>query len=140
MEGKKHPLRADRIRHLPKEGWSWIDRRFLREKAAELDRDSILLYFFLAAVADKHGLSFFSDVAVAGRLRMTESSLERARGELERRDLIAYTKPLYQVLSIAHFPSRPTRRDAEPALIQDFFSELAARLSTRGSSGKGGAP
>jgi hypothetical protein len=129
MEGKKHPLRADRVRRLPKEGWSWIDRRFLREKAPELDRDSILLYFFLAAVADKHGLSFFSDVAVAGRLRMTESSLERARGELERRDLIAYAKPLYQVLSIARSEALPPRCVSEPVLIKDFFSELAARLS-----------
>lgn len=128
MEGKKHLLRADRIRRLPKEGWSWIDRRFLREKAPELDRDSILLYFFLAAVADKHGLSFFSDVAVAGRLRMMESSLERARGELERRDLIAYEKPFYQVLSIASEPPSP-RRQSEPAPIKDFFSELAARLA-----------
>jgi hypothetical protein len=140
MEGKKHPLRVDRIRRLPKEGWSWIDRRFLREKAPELDRDSILLYFFLAAVADKHGLSFFSDVAVAGRLRMTESSLERARGELERRDLIAYAKPLYQVLSIARSEALPSRRESESVPIKDFFSELAARLSARDSSGKGGSP
>ena len=58
MDAKKHLLRRDRIRHLPKEGWSWIDRRFVREKARDLDRDSILLYFFLAAVGDKHGLSF----------------------------------------------------------------------------------
>jgi hypothetical protein len=140
MEGKKHPLRADRIRRLPKEGWSWIDRRFIREKAPELDRDSILLYFFLAAVADKHGLSFFSDVAVAGRLRMTESSLERARGELERRDLIAYAKPLYQVLSIRHSTCAPARSDCEPTGIQDFLSELAVRVSARDHSGKGGSP
>ena len=90
MDAKKHLLRRDRIRHLPKEGWSWIDRRFVREKARDLDRDSILLYFFLAAVGDKHGLSFFSDVTIAGRLRMTEASLQRARVELERHDLIAY--------------------------------------------------
>jgi hypothetical protein len=128
MEEKKHLLRADRIRRLPKEGWSWIDRRFLRERAPDLDRDSILLYFFLAAVADKHGLSFFGDAAVAGRLRMTEGSLERARVELERRDLIAYEKPLYQVLSIASEPL-PPRRQSEPALLKDFLSELAARLS-----------
>lgn len=58
MSPKKHPLRKERLRHPPREGWSWIDRRFLREKAPALDRDAILLYFFLAAVSDKDGLSY----------------------------------------------------------------------------------
>jgi hypothetical protein len=133
MDAKKHLLRRDRIRQLPKEGWSWIDRRFVREKALDLDRDSILLYFFLAAVGDKHGLSFFSDITIAGRLRMTGVSLERARVELERHDLIAYEKPLYQVLSIAESFFPPQRRESEPTLIEDLFRELAGRIS----SGKG---
>jgi hypothetical protein len=139
MDPKKHLLRRDRIRRLPKEGWSWIDRRFLREKAPDLDRDSILLYFFLAAASDKDGLSFFSDLSIAGRLRMTEGSLERSRVELERHDLIAYEKPLYQVLSIAEPFSPPPRRESEPSLIQDLFRELAGRLSAdnTSSSGKG---
>lgn len=129
MDPKKHLLRRDRIRRLPKEGWSWIDRRFLREKAPDLDRDAILLYFFLAAVGDKHGLSFWSDVTVAGRLRMTETSLERARGELESCDLIAYEKPLYQVLSLPDSFSLPARRGSEPTLLSDLFRELARTVS-----------
>ena len=44
-----------RLRHPPKTGWSWVDRRFVREHMAHLSRDAVLLYFFLAAVADKHG-------------------------------------------------------------------------------------
>lgn len=134
MDPKKHLLRPDRIRRLPKEGWSWIDRRFLRQKAPDLDRDSILLYFFLAAVGDKHGLSYFSDVTIAGRLRTTEASLERARVELEHRDLIAYEKPLYQVLSIAESFCPPPKRESEPTLIQDLFRELAGRLSADGTA------
>ena len=138
---EKHLLRRDRLRRLPKEGWSWIDRRFLREKAPELERDSILLYFFLAAVADKHGLSFFSDVAVAGRLRMTEAALERAREVLLDQDLIAYEKPLYQVLSLAETFSPPARRESEPTLIGELFRELASRLpiEKRGPSNAGGS-
>ena len=137
MDPKKHLLRRERIRHLPKEGWSWIDRRFLREKAPDLDRDSIVLYFFLAAVGDKHGLSYFSDVTIAGRLRMTEASLERAREELVRHDLIAYEKPLYQVLSIAESFSPPPRRESEPTLIQDLFRGLAGRFSAENTSASG---
>ena len=50
-----------RLRRPPKTGWSWVDRRFLREHTAHLSRDAVLLYFFLCAVADKHGLSFYGD-------------------------------------------------------------------------------
>ena len=50
-----------RLRHPPQTGWSWVDRRFIREHAAHLSHDAVLLYFFLCAVADKHGLSFYGD-------------------------------------------------------------------------------
>ena len=38
---------------------------------AHLSREAVLLYFFLAAVADKHGLSFYADGTLATLLRMT---------------------------------------------------------------------
>jgi hypothetical protein len=50
-------LVAARLRRPPATGWSWVDRRFVREHMADLSREAVLLYFFLAAVADKHGLS-----------------------------------------------------------------------------------
>lgn len=58
---KKRLLVVDRVRHPPREGFSWVDRRFLREYAERLTGDAILLYFFLTAVSDKDGLSFYSD-------------------------------------------------------------------------------
>jgi hypothetical protein len=60
----------------------------------------VLLYLFLAAVADRHGLSFYSDHALTSRLRLTQPVLERARQQLLDRDLIAYQLPLVQVLSL----------------------------------------
>jgi hypothetical protein len=126
------------LRRLPKEGWSWIDRRFLREKACELDRDAILLYFFLATVGDKDGLSFWSDATIAGRLRMTEAALEHARWELERRDLIAYEKPLYQVLSVPDSISSPPTRRSEPTLLAEIFRKLAGPADK--APGKGRSP
>ena len=53
---KKQLLVADRVRRVPHEGFSWIDRCFLRDYAERLTGDAIMLYFFLAAVSDKRGL------------------------------------------------------------------------------------
>jgi hypothetical protein len=100
-----------RLRRPPKSGWSWIDRRFVREHAAHLSRDAVLLYFFLTAVADKHGLSFYADGTLATLLRMTLPAFIQARSELLDRDLIAHETRFTQVLSL---PSPGQRRRCEP--------------------------
>jgi hypothetical protein len=96
----KQILVPDRVRRPPREGWSWVDRRFLREHAARLSRDAIALYLFLAAVSDQNGLSFYSDPSTAIRLRMSEQAVVAARDELLAADLVAYRAPLTQVLSL----------------------------------------
>ena len=98
----KQVLVPDRVRRPPTAGWSWIDRRFLRERAPRLTHEAIVLYFFLAAVSDKDGLSFYGDASIAVRLRMTEAAVVRARDELVAEDLVAYRAPLVQVLSLPH--------------------------------------
>ena len=100
-----------RLRNPPKTGWSWVDRRFLREHAAHLSRDAMLLYFFLTAVADKHGVSFYGDGTLATLLRMTLPALIQARNELLDRDLIAHETRFTQVLSL---PPPGQRRRCEP--------------------------
>jgi len=97
---QKHILVLDRVRRPPADGWSWIDRRFLREHAPRLSHEAIFLYFFLAAVSDKHGLSFYGDATIALRLRMAEAVVVRARDDLVAADLVAYRAPLAQVLSL----------------------------------------
>lgn len=97
---QKQVLVPNRIRRVPQDGFSWIDRRFLREHASALSRDALLLYFFLAAVSDQNGLSFWSDTSTAVRLRLTEMDIVHAREELLASDLIAFSAPLTQVLSI----------------------------------------
>jgi hypothetical protein len=96
----KQVLLPDRVRRPPSDGWSWIDRRFLREHAPRLSHEAILLYFFLVAVSDKDGLSFYGDASIAVRLRMGEMAVVRARDELVAADLLAYRAPLAQVLSL----------------------------------------
>lgn len=104
---KKQILIKDRVRCVPGEGFSWIDRRFLRDYAERLSGDAIALYFFLAAVSDKHGLSFYSDPTIAARLRMRETAVVAAREELVVQDLVAHQPPLTQVLSLP--PARVAR-------------------------------
>ena len=96
----KRILVPDRLRRHPTTGWSWIDGRFVREHMAHLSREAVLLYFFLSAVADVNGLSFYGDGTVATRLRMPLTALLQARDELLAYDLIAHEPPLTQVLSM----------------------------------------
>jgi hypothetical protein len=107
----KRILVPDRLRRPPTTGWSWMDGRFLREHMDHLSREAVLLYFFLVAVGDQHGLSFYGDGTLATRLRMSLPSLLQARDELLAYDLIAHEPPLTQVLSL---PARCQRRRAEP--------------------------
>jgi hypothetical protein len=100
-----------RLRRPPKTGWSWVDRRFMREHAAHLSRDAVLLYFFLCAVANKHGLSFYGDGTVATLVRISLPALIAARDELLARDLIAHEMRFTQVLSL---PPAGQRRSCEP--------------------------
>ena len=97
---QKPILVAARLRRPPATGWSWMDRRFVREHMAHLSQEAVLLYFFLAAVADKHGLSFYGDGTLATLLRMTLPALIQARHELLDRDLIAHEVRFTQVLSL----------------------------------------
>ena len=122
----KHILVAQRLRQPPATGWSWVDRRFLREHGDALSREAMLLYLFLAAVADRHGLSFYSDHTLTSRLRLSQPVLEKAREELLDRDLIAHQLPLVQVLSL---PAPGVRRRPEPGqgLIRlgELFRQIA---------------
>src|SRR5580658_6527623 len=96
LQVEKRPPVPHRVRRPPADGFSWVDRRFVQIHAASLSREAILLYFFLAAVSDKDGLSFWGDVKTGGRLKLETSAIVHARDELVRRDLIAYVAPLAQ--------------------------------------------
>jgi hypothetical protein len=97
---QKPILIPSRLRRPPATGWSWVDRRFVREHMAYLSREAVLLYFFLSAVADKNGLSFYGDGTLVIQLRMTLPTLLEARDELLARDLIAHETRWTQVLSL----------------------------------------
>lgn len=108
---RKLILVPSRLRRPPATGWSWVDRRFFREHMAYLSREAVLLYYCLCDTADRHGLSFYSDVTLAGSLRISLPALTQARDELLARDLIAHEVRFTQVLSL--LPLRQ-RRPGEP--------------------------
>lgn len=107
---QKRILNSNRIRIIPKQGFSWIDRRFLRDGFAEtLSGPELLLYWFLCSVADQHGLSFYSDRRIGLILKLLPTSIDQARRGLIRNDLIRYHAPLYQVLSLPEIPQGPCK-------------------------------
>ena len=96
----KHLLRADRQRQIPP-GFSWVDHRLIRHAhLSRCDHSAWALYLFLVTVGDVQGLSYYSDAAIGRHLKMEPLQLAAARQQLERADLIAYRKPLYQVLAL----------------------------------------
>jgi hypothetical protein len=64
------------------------------------DHSAWALYLFLASVADADGLSYYSDASLMRRLKMDSVSLSASRQQLVQAGLVAYEKPLYQVLSL----------------------------------------
>ncbi len=115
-----------RLRRPPQTGWSWVDRRFLREHAAHVSRDAALLYFFLCAVANKHGLSFYGDGTIAALVRISLPALIAARDELLARDLIAHESRFTQVLSL---PPAGQRRSSEPGQGLMALGEILRRAA-----------
>jgi len=118
---EKHLLVSDRVRRPPAEGFSWVERRFLRDFASRLSGDAVFLYLFLAAVSDRQGLSFYSDATLAVRLRIREEAVVAARDDLVIHDLVAYQAPLTQVLSLP----RPRVERGGPAALRALMHTLA---------------
>src|SRR5262245_41437544 len=97
---KKRLIRPDRVRQVP-QGFNWVDHRLVRHNYIErCNCTELALYLFLVTVSDADGLSYYSDQSVCRRLKLSPAELAAARSALQQADLIAYQKPLYQVLSL----------------------------------------
>lgn len=97
---EKHLIRSDRLRVVPSQ-FSWVDHRLVRDgHISKVSCEALALYLFLVTVSDSEGVSFWSDRSLLRRLNMNESWLKTARAELHDADLVAYERPLYQVLSL----------------------------------------
>ena len=114
----KTPLNLQRIRKVPTQ-FSWIDHRLVRDR--HIDRCShaaAAMYLFLVTVGDGQGLSYYADRSIMQRLAMDQKTLTTARDKLVAAGLIAWKKPLYQVLSLQPDTVRRSGTDTPMSLGQ----------------------
>ena len=129
----KHPLRPERLRQVPS-GFSWVDHRLIRhEHLRGCSSVAWALYLFLVTVADVQGLSYYSDSAISRHLNIDGRALAAARAELLKADLVAYRKPLYQVLALPEGASKMS----QPEPIRCGQPQSAAELLRRALEGSG---
>lgn len=104
----KSPVCPERIRKVPGQ-FSWLDQRLVSEHYIDrCTHGAAALYLFLVTVADARGLSYYADHTLCRRLAMDECDLVRYRRQLIDLGLVAYRKPLCQVLAIEADAPRQT--------------------------------
>lgn len=109
----KKLLRPDRLRQIPPH-FSWVDHQLIRQhRLRDCDLSAWALYLFLVTVADAQGLSYYSDGALTRALKVDGLELSKARRQLIDAQLIAYQKPLYQVLGLVQRSTAFAERGAE---------------------------
>jgi hypothetical protein len=96
----KRVLCPQRLRRVPRQ-FSWIDHRLVRDRhIVGRSAQALALYLFLVTVADGSGLSYYGDQRICQLLPLDGAALAAARKELIAAGLIAYQRPLYQVLAL----------------------------------------
>lgn len=130
----KRLIRPERLRRVP-EGFNWVDHRLVSQHfITRCDRSALALYLFLVTVSDVQGLSYYSDAAIGRRLKMDPLELAAARQQLVRADLIAYQKPLYQVLALDASPTSATpaqERSGREQSVADVLRRLLEQGGTK---------
>ena len=116
---EKTPVLKKRVRKVPK-SFSWIDHRLVSDKHIEnISHAAGMLYLFLVCVGDEKGLSYYGDQSLMEKLGMDRDMLETARADLIRKGLIAWQKPLYQVLCLGS--EKKIRRKGSPMGLGDIL-------------------
>jgi len=124
----KRVLRKDRLRRVPPQ-FSWIDHRLVRDRhISRNSANALALYLFLVTVADGQGLSYYADATICRLLPLDAAALGRARQELIANQLIAYQRPLYQVLALGPSQAPPPQSSPRPQ------SSSRSQSSSSGSS------
>jgi hypothetical protein len=131
----KRPISLAKLRRVPPQ-FSWVDQRLVRDHYIDqLSPQACALYLFLVTVADAQGLSYYADPSLGQRLSLSGTELSQARQALITRGLVAYQRPLYQVLALDAAPSGVTPgavlgvTDAAPVDIQAVFARIWEVLS-----------
>ena len=131
----KRPISPAKLRRVPQQ-FSWVDQRLVRERSiAQLSPPACALSLFLITGADAQGLSFYADRSLCQRWSMPHEGLHQARQALIPLGLVAYQRPLYQVLALDAAPREATpsastvAADDEPVDIKAVFARIWEVLS-----------
>ena len=119
----KTPVLPQRVRKIPP-GFSWIDHRLVRDRHMDLlSHAASTLYLFLVCVGDDKGLSYYGDASVMSRVSMDLPALEHARKELMDHELIAWLRPVYQVLDLEPVDSPENRSNGPIMSLGDILTK-----------------
>lgn len=100
MITRKHVLCEERTRQVPAQ-FSWVDHRLVRDGfCRRCQPEELALYLLLITVGDADGLSYYGDEGLAKLIGVPVGRIADIRLGLIRADLIAYHRPLYQVLEL----------------------------------------
>ena len=123
----KRVLCRQRLRRVPCR-FSWIDHRLVRDRhICRCSANALALYLFLVTVGDADGLSYYSDGTIGQLLSMDPIALARARQELIGASLVAYEKPLYQVLSLEDPAPVPRQPSQGPARLGQLLFDMLGK-------------
>ncbi len=128
--------RPDRLRTMDRP-FGWAPCRLV--SSGLLPRLSLAakaLYLGLCLVADRRGLSYWSDRRLEALLGLDTAELQHAREELVHYDLLAFDGRLYQLLSLPAATSRSraspaspsSAKPAEPKQVAAILATLMAKL------------
>jgi hypothetical protein len=118
---QKKLLRPERLRRVPAQ-FSWLDHRLVRDnRLAGCGPSASALYLVLVTVADAQGLSYYSEASLARLIGLTPDQVILARQQLLQADLIAYQKPLYQVLSLEATGARTNETRSAGQLLRQLL-------------------
>ena len=130
----KRVLRPERLRQVPA-GFGWVDHRLVRcGFVSRCDHAGLALYLFLITVADAQGLSYYSDGAICRRLRMEPRQLTAVRQQLVQAQLVAYQKPLYQVLALDSTGDKAEERAGKLQSTADILRRVLEGTQDTGQS------
>jgi hypothetical protein len=110
-----------------------VDQRLVREHYIDhLSPEACALYLFLVTVADAQGLSYYADRSLRQRLSLSQLALSQARQALMTQGLVAYRRPLYQVLALDPpecVSLTPPQRQVDEVDIKAAFAAIWEVLS-----------